>query len=192
MTRRSTHMSDILVVAAAVLALTSCSEFWGPLSNPVDAESESYQGFPTVTDAADVVAVTTGAFVFMPQLVASEVRGATAYRFVLNIGGETGSETTVWETETQTHTAQPAGFDVEARAYSWQVQAQQDGAWGDLCLPPAEFTMVSGIAGMSPEDGAEVTDTTPTLDWDDVAGADGYEVQVAETEAGVEGRLRRA
>lgn len=41
------------------------------------------------------------------------------------------------------------------------------------------------ISGMSPADGATTTDTTPELSWDVVAGVDHYEVQAADTEAGV-------
>jgi len=48
--------------------------------------------------------------------------------------------------------------------------------------PPLDLS----ISGMSPADGAMIIDTTPTLRWNSVNGAEEYEVQIADTEAGVE------
>jgi len=48
--------------------------------------------------------------------------------------------------------------------------------------PPPDLT----IQGMSPADGALISDTSPTLSWSSLSDATSYEIQVAESEAGVE------
>jgi len=41
------------------------------------------------------------------------------------------------------------------------------------------------VQGLTPTDGATVTDTTPELSWDAVDGAASYEVQIADNAGGV-------
>ena len=47
-------------------------------------------------------------------------------------------------------------------------------------------TWVVQAGGVSPADGATTNDTTPLLDWGDVTGAASYEVQIADTAAGLD------
>ena len=59
----------------------------------------------------------------------------------------------------------------------------QFGAWSNVHSLKVEWGAVSGL---SPADGSTTTDTTPTLNWNAVSGAAGYELQLAESRAGVE------
>ena len=48
------------------------------------------------------------------------------------------------------------------------------------------FTLTVGeMTGLNPTDGGATTDTTPTFSWNAVPGAAGYEVQIADSEAGL-------
>ncbi len=45
---------------------------------------------------------------------------------------------------------------------------------------------LGAMNGLVPTDGSSTTDTTPTFSWNAVPGATGYELQIADSEAGVE------
>ena len=58
------------------------------------------------------------------------------------------------------------------------------GVWGG----PWSFTVswYYSFTGINPSDGGNTFDTTPLLNWDDITGAVEYELQIADTEAGLE------
>ena len=73
------------------------------------------------------------------------------------------------------------------QTYYWQVRAKdgtgQYGAWSEVQRLDVEW---GAISGQSPADGSSTPDTTPTFRWTAVPGAAGYELQLADSRAGVE------
>ncbi len=67
--------------------------------------------------------------------------------------------------------------------YNWRVQAQgADGLWGDWSagFKVTIDTVKPGVPTLaSPASGSVVTTSTPTFDWNDVAGAHHYEIQIS-------------
>ena len=55
-----------------------------------------------------------------------------------------------------------------------------------VSCPGPNGGQMEAVSGLSPVDGASTTDTTPTFSWDAVPGAAGYELQFADSAAGVE------
>ncbi len=72
------------------------------------------------------------------------------------------------------------------QTHYWRVRAKdgdgQSGAWSAINSLSVNWGTVSGL---SPSDGSTTTDTTPTFSWNAVPGAAGYEVQIADSEAGL-------
>ena len=72
------------------------------------------------------------------------------------------------------------------QTHYWRVRAQdgegQYGAWSSVKSLSVNWGEISGL---SPTDGVATTDTTPSLSWNAVPGAAGYEVQIAASEAGL-------
>lgn len=170
-------------VLAAALLLTTCTELWGPLDSPYDEAGEDYQGYPTVPTADQITAVTTGEFTWVPELVAAEVVGASAYEFQVAESSDVASSV-VWEISTNTNIVQPGKDGLLAGSYWWRARATTGGETGPW-TSVTRFSVLSSIIAMEPADGEKVSDTTPTLDWDDVDGASAYDVQVSTSKAAV-------
>ena len=120
-----------------------------------------------------------------PTFSWTEVPGAAEYE-VRIADSEPGltSASSVRETGT-THT--PASALTNLQTYYWQVRAKdgagQYGAWSDVQSLNVEW---GAISGQSPADGGSTPDTTPTFSWTAVPGAAGYDLQLADSRAGVE------
>ena len=61
--------------------------------------------------------------------------------------------------------------------------AGQKGIWSEIY---SLAVSIGAVSGLGPADGATTTDTTPTLSWDEVPDAAGYEIQLADSKAGLE------
>ena len=139
---------------------------WGAISGQSPADGS------TATDTAPTFSWTA-----VPDAVEYELRIADS---------EPGltSASSVRETGT-THT--PASALTNLQTYYWQVRAKdgagQYGAWSDVQSLDVEW---GAISGQSPADGSSTPDTTPTFSWTAVPGAAGYDLQLADSRAGVE------
>jgi len=168
-------LSALLV--AASLGLYSC-DAWGDIANPVDPQSPNYQGYPTVTspEAIYPYAPAGGAQSFyVPTLVASEVVGATLYQFEI--------DDVAISPANSTHLYLPAAWRPAAGTHTWRVRASSDGAGYGPWSAPAVFEMSpSGLSGLTPADTALITSISPPVfEWDDVVGADRYQIQISST-----------
>ncbi len=181
--RRLLHL---IVATAVVLILASCFDvFTADLNSPMDPEADAYQGYETVSNADDIAAASqTGAQWVI--FTASEVVGATAYHLQVTTTGDSAFAAPIVDNATfSTNVMAVTGDFTAGTTYRWRARAQKGGAWGAWSdVATASF---AGVADMEPADGESTTDTTPTLRWDAVIGADHYEVQIASTAAGVAG-----
>ena len=74
------------------------------------------------------------------------------------------------------------------QTHHWRVRAVdgdgQAGAWSGTQTLNINFDTVSGL---NPANGSSTTDTTPEFSWTAVAGADKYQIQIADSEANLAG-----
>ena len=72
------------------------------------------------------------------------------------------------------------------QTHYWRVRAKDgDGQYGTWSAIQSLAVNIGAVSGLSPSDGSTTTDTTPALSWNAVPGAAGYEVQIADSEAGL-------
>ena len=114
------------------------------------------------------------------------VPGAAEYELrIADSSAELASATSIRVTTGSTHT--PVSALTIGQAHYWQVRAKdgtgQFGEWSEAHSLRVESNAVNG---QNPADGSSTTDTTPTFSWDTVPGAAGYELQLADSLAGVE------
>jgi hypothetical protein len=187
---RTIRLSAAVLGIVILLLLTGCPDiFTANMDSPMDPEAESYQGYTTVDDVNEVEPVTVdGVNLDFISFTINEVVGADAYR--LQIASDTDFSipgNILFDKNDYTTRVMPATGNVNLTAgttYYWRAAAQKDGAWG-VWTEPRTCMMNDLLAGMTPADGTTTTDTTPELSWGAVDGAASYEVQVADTEAGV-------
>jgi hypothetical protein len=132
---------------------------------------------PTLTSPANGASTTA----VRPVLDWGDVTGATGYQVQVSNSNTFGS--TVIDAPATTSTFTPAS-DLAPGTYFWRVNASNSGgagAWSGAW----SFTISTGgtlpaaPTLSSPANGATVTSPRPTLDWADVTGATGYQVQVS-------------
>jgi formylglycine-generating enzyme required for sulfatase activity len=123
----------IIALCAAMLALSSCPDLFGPLDNPVDPEAESYQGFPTVGSLSEIAPAgpAAGASHAGNSLVVTKVSGADRYAARI-ASSEAGLEAAaIYEGATNSIDISGAPL-ADATTYWWQARASLDGGvtWG--------------------------------------------------------------
>ena len=121
-----------------------------------------------------------------PLLDWNDVSGATGYQVqvVSTFGGVAGS--TALSTAISQYQI-PTILALGDARY-WRVRAQNgDGIWGAWSSTWSFTVSWTYTLTPSPADAGTTSDTTPLLDWNDVSGASGYELQLASTSAGVAG-----
>ncbi len=129
---------------------------------------------PTLTAPADASSTCDTT----PMFDWSDVSGATAYRIQVDNNSNFGSPEVNQRPGLSTYTPATA---LAAGTYYWRVQSTNqcgDGAWSSpvwsviVVVPPGTLSQVS------PENGGEICDLTPTFDWNDVTYASGYRLVV--------------
>lgn len=176
------------LILSSFLFFASC-ELWGPWDNPVDSDGENYQGYETVSDVNAVKPMESdyGATTYIPTLVSSAVLGASAYQFQISDSADFSS---ILHTSDEIAGNQFLANDCpglnSATPYYWRVRAKKDGVWGEYSTEIATFILNAPVFGViTPTNGATTNDTTPLLDWSDVTGSSGYEIQYADTIEGL-------
>ena len=68
----------------------------------------------------------------------------------------------------------------------YSISAAGEGLYSSTVSASFRLTLSRVVSGLSPADGSSTKDTTPTLSWNAVLGAAGYELQLADSRAGLE------
>ena len=174
-------MRNVLRVAAVVLLLAGCHQTF---NNPVDPLGAGYVGYLTVRDinAVRPESPADGATIQWLAFACSLCPAADAYG--MELADSAGAVVHTSQEGASNRFVLTAG-NLAAGSYTWRVRAHAvGGAWGEWSAAAA-VVLDSGITGVSPADAAATADTTPLLDWGDVAGAT-YEVQIATSAAGLD------
>ena len=138
----------------------------------------AYSLSPTPSDAA-IISDTT------PLLDWNDITNASSYELqVANTEASLGDSELISVTES----SYQVSTGLEFGTWYWRVRAKNvdgvTGPWG-----PILSFVISWPYTLTPipADAGTTIDTTPLLDWNDVTGASGYEVQIADTRTGVAG-----
>ena len=175
-----------MALVFVLLVLAGCgNSLYGPLDNPVDADGESYQGYESVDDPADIAAVTPGgAALLFPDFMVNQVVGADAYRLEIATTEAFDTPTVLHSADTYSANELKAAAELDADStYYWRAAAQKGGSWGPWTAARS-FTLVD-LAHVSPAAGATTPDPLPELSWEPVSGATGYQLQLADSEGAV-------
>ncbi len=121
-----------------------------------------------------------------PDFTWDAVTGAATYEIEIADTETALDGTTVATSPSATYT--PSSALSNNQTHYWRIRAKDaDDQYGNWSTPQSLTISWGAITGMSPADASTIADTTPTLGWDVVDGAVSYEVQVADSEAGVDG-----
>ena len=119
-----------------------------------------------------------------PALSWNAVSGAAGYE--VQIAGSEAGLASAQAVEVSAASYTPSTALTNNQTHYWRVRAKdgdgQHGAWSAINSLSINWGAVSGL---SPADETSTTDTTPGLSWNAVEGAAGYEVQIADSEAGL-------
>jgi hypothetical protein len=170
-------------VAAAMALLFSCHNYL----NPGDPKATNYQQFQTVATPAEVVPETPvyTATILWPVFRCSSCPAVDAY------GMQVSSSSTDWSTPayqiavSSGNSFSTTDMSLVQGTYFWHIRVRNRSTqqWTDWGTPSA-FTLSGVLAtGIAPVVGGTTADTTPLLDWGDLTGAAGYQMQMATTEA---------
>ena len=120
-----------------------------------------------------------------PMLGWTAVPGAEGYELRI-ADSQTGLENASPVSVTAaSHT--PSSVLTNLQTHYWQVRAKdgsgQKGAWGAI---HSLAVSIGAVSGLSPADGSTTAETQPMLSWTAVPGAAGYEVRIADSQAGLD------
>ncbi len=172
----------VLFVTCTTLILSSCPELWGTMDDPADPQSPTYQGFETVDDINAVKpAIADAAVLDYMVFSISKVLDAEAYRLELSTAADFALASQVYLKEDFATNAMAVDADlVSGTTYYWRAGAKKAGIWS--AWTPTQSCTMTTIAA---QDDVTTTDTTPTLEWTTLSGAVHYEIQLADSEAGL-------
>jgi len=131
-----TKVFRFLLLAFLLLsALSACKDLFGPLDNPVDRESENYQGYDTILNADDIkIFYPTNSRIAgnQPTFIVSEVRSASAYQIQIS-SSQSDFENNILFDKSD-YDSNKINISTENLSnnvwYYWRARAQQSGAWG--------------------------------------------------------------
>ena len=153
---------------------------FGPWSNALSlqVESDAISGL-SPADGSSTPDTT-------PTLNWNAVPGAAEYELrIADSQAGLDSALLVRVTTGTSHT--PTSALANLQTHYWQVRAKDAGGqYGPWSAGQSLKVEWGAISGQSPADGSSTPDTTPTLSWNAVTDAAGYEVQLADSRAGVE------
>jgi len=179
----------LLACMASILILAACSAVWTELDNPVDEEAPSYQGFETVADPADArpAKLALGTLAYMPTLICTKVLGAESYMFQISDQADFAIVLyTSPESELNKFLPIVSPGLSATTTYYWRVSVKKGGNWSSYGAEVATFSLSLPVAGeVAPVDASETSDMAPLLNWNDIDGASGYELQVANASGGL-------
>ncbi len=146
-------------------AINSLSVNWGAVSGLSPADGA------TTTDTT-------------PALSWNAVEGAAGYE--VQIADSEAGLASAQSVEVSAASYTPTTALTNNTTHHWRVRAVDgDGQYGTWSAIQRLAVNIGAVSGLSPSDGITTTDTTPALSWNAVPGAAGYEVQIADSEAGV-------
>ncbi len=170
LTNQQTHHWRVRAVdidgqAGAWSGASSLQVEWGGISNLAPADGSTITSTKP-TFSWDAVA---GADKYEIQIADSEANLGSGTVAEVTNGGTSYTPTTAL-TNQQTHHWRVRAVDIDGQAGAWSGASSLQVEWG-------------GISNLAPADGSTITSTKPTFSWDAVAGADKYEIQIADSEA---------
>ena len=191
------------ITIAACLALAQCPAPWHTFDNPVDPDSPTYigtpsrdnngNGIPQYVDVEEMELVSPAdgeqLATATPVLKTYRFDPALVKRYWIEIATDGGfsSDLILDESSLPANVCTvPAGILNNNTVYFWRAKAFDGTKWSSDWCEPRSFTihLDLGVAGNPvPPDGVKVGDATPDLDWSDVAGADGYEIEIDDSSA---------
>ena len=117
-----------------------------------------------------------------PALRWNAVPGAAGYE--VQIAGSEAGLASAQSVEAGGTSYTPTSALTNLQAHYWRVRAKDgDGQYGAWSAVQSLAVNIGTVSGLRP---SSTTDTTPTFSWNAVEGAAGYELQIAESQAGVE------
>ena len=116
-----------------------------------------------------------------PTFSWNTVEGAAGYE--LQIAGSEAGLASAQAVEVSAASYTPTTALTNLQTHYWRVRAKDgDGQYGTWSAVQSLAVNIGAVSGLSP---SSTTDTTPALRWNAVPGAAGYEVQIADSEAGL-------
>jgi alpha-tubulin suppressor-like RCC1 family protein len=148
------------------------SDNWSTIRSFVIDVDTSVPWYPSPTGGSTIVDTT-------PLLNWEDVAGASGYQVQVNTNDSFTGTMVVDNSALMTSQYQVATPLSDNTNYYWHVKVRNaDGVWGGWSSTWSFTIDIVSPANPSPSSGSTITDTTPLLDWEDVAGASGYHVQV--------------
>jgi len=132
-----TKVFRFLLLAFLLLsALFACQDLFGPLDNPVDRESENYQGYDTILDKDNIelfFPTANSRLAGIPtKFTVSEVINASAYQIQISCS-QSDFENNILFNKSD-YASNRIDIDLQSLSrgiwYYWRARAQQGGEWG--------------------------------------------------------------
>jgi formylglycine-generating enzyme required for sulfatase activity len=187
-------VSTLLIISALYLTLavllSGCQDLFGNFNNPADPAGEEYQGYETVegVDNIESLLPEEGAEIVFSRLMCTPVEGVSNYYFQVSTAEDFTAENLVIEEESLSNHI----FEISTGVlkigvtYYWRVRGKAGDTWGSWT--ESRSFVGSGISAdsVSPEIGGVIQDTSPLLSWGEMQDAEGYEIQIANNESGLQ------